>query len=217
MDNGCPYRFVFNNCKITSGVIKCSSSTNVPSDVIIADFVNCDSSGTNYHDERYTSTGSHGPETTIVRTGGATDGVTALARKIVTTSLPTWENPFECVPLVIYNTTVGSTVNVTVYGIWDAQAVPNNDDIWIEVSYFGLSGSPQASYVNTTKANSLTSNLPCSTDTSSWGGSTTPFKMAAALNNVVGPYRSLAGPIYVTVKVAKPSNTFYIDPAIVLS
>lgn len=175
------------------------------------DIVNCDSGATNYRSERYRYGGTLTTETTIVRSGGASDGTTPVSHKIVTTANASWPKPFEGFPLAIWNDTVGSSVTATIYGIWGGGAVPNNDDIWIEAEYLGSSSSPRASFATGGKADGLASNAALSSDASSWGGSTTAFKMAVTLT----PQQK--GLIYVTVKAAKASSTFYVDPKIELS
>lgn len=151
------------------------------------------------------------PETAIVRTGGATNGVTPTSWKITTTANSRWYFPFESFPIAIWNSTTGASVTVTVYGVWCGAAVPNKDDIWIEVQYLGASTSPISSEATSGKANGFVANAACSSDTSTWGGSTTPLKMSVTVTP------QLADDIYVTVKAAKASSTFYIDPQPVLS
>ena len=76
-------------------------------------------------------------ETTIVRTGGASDGTTPISWKIVTTANCNYSMPFECPPIAIWNDTTGSAVTATVEGIWGGGAVPNDDEVWLEVEYLG--------------------------------------------------------------------------------
>ena len=64
----------------------------------------------------------------------------AQTRKIVTTANAQWLRPFQAEPYAIWNATTGATVTVTVYGTINAGAVPNNDDIWIEVEYLRIVG-----------------------------------------------------------------------------
>jgi hypothetical protein len=141
-----------------------------------------------------------------VRTGGATDGTTPIAWKIVTTANSEWEFPFECLPISIWNETVGSAITVTVQGIWGGGAVPLNDEIWIDVEYLGTSGFPLATKATCTKADGLAAgtNLPAGSGT--WGGSTTKFALAATFT----PREK--GPLTIYVRAAKVSSTFYVDP-----
>jgi hypothetical protein len=199
------------NCKLRSGAVPFTMNKGAQSGIVIVS----DSGATNYRHEKYQYVGSQIVEATIVRTGGATDGTTPVAWKIVTTADSSWYLPFECIRMAIWNDTTASNVTVTVYGVWGGGAVPNNDDIWIEVNYLGSSSSPIATFNSAnTKADILAAAAGQSSDGSTWGGSTTAFKMAVTLSS---PQPAMKGPIYVTVKAAKASSTFYVDPKIVLS
>lgn len=169
------------------------------------DAIQCDSGATNYRDERYWYEGTQSVETTIVRTGGATDGATPISWKLVTTANSKWLFPFESQPIAIWNESTGS-ITVTIYGIWGGGAVPNNDDIWIEAEYLGSALTPLGSFINDTKADNLAAGSALASDSSAWGGSTTAFKMTATFTP------GMKGPINIVVKAAKASTTFYIDP-----
>jgi hypothetical protein len=191
-------------CKLGASVTPAATPTNPGSPYV--DFINCDSGATNYRNERYRYEGTLKTETTVVRTGGASDGATPISHAITTTSNTDWTQPFEGFPLAIWNDVVGSPVTVTVYGVWGGASVPNNDDIWIEADYLGSSSSPQSSRATGGKTNVLTANAALASDTSTWGGSTTPFKMTVTFT----PQQK--GLVYVSVRAAAPSTTFYIDP-----
>jgi hypothetical protein len=133
--------------------------------------------------------------------------------KIETGADAKFHKPFISTPLVIANSTTGTNRTVTVHGIWGGGAVPNNDDIWIEVGYLGTAGQPMASFASTGKASVLATNAATTADASTWGGSTTDFKMTATLS---APQPALAGEMYVVVKCGAASSTFYIDPLPVL-
>ncbi len=173
--------------------------------------INCSDTSNNYIVEANDFYGEQTTETTIVRSGGATDGTTPVSWKLVTSVNSKFLNPFPAMPIAIWNDTVGSSVTATIYGIWGTGSVPNNDDIWIEAEYLGSSATPQSSFITDTKANVLATGIPLSSDSSSWGGSTTPFKMSVAFTP------QMKGLIYIVVKAAKLSTTFYVDPKIVLS
>lgn len=202
--------YYLNDCKLGSSVT-IAATPNTPGGAKTY-VTRCDSAGTNYAEAAYLYEGTLTQETTIVRTGGASDGTTPLSWKIVTTANSKWPLPFECFPISIWNDVITPTARtVTVYGIWGGGAVPNTDDIWIDVEYLGASGSPLASLATSTKANNLATGSPLSSDSSTWGGSTTKFKMTAIFT------AQLAGYIRVYVKAAAASSTFYIDPGPVLS
>jgi hypothetical protein len=182
------------------------------------DLVRCDSGATNYRQERYRAQASQTTETTIVRTGGATDGTTPISWKIVTNAFGVgntfWPFPYEAMPMAIWNDTTATNRVVTVYGIWGGGAVPTNDQIWIEVEYAGSASTPIGTIATTTKADPLAAGSNVTSDGSTWGGSTTAFKLTTTLSS---PQPAMKGPFYIVVKVAAQSQTFYIDPAPVLS
>jgi hypothetical protein len=208
-----PYLVSFIDCKLGASVTTGATPTVAGA---TADFIGTDSSGTNYRQERYQYQGTQTVETTIVRTGGATDGTTPISWKIVNTANSKWVLPFECLPSSIWNNTTGSNVIITIYGTTTGGGTINNDDIWFEAVYFGASGNPQGSFATSTKANNLASPSAYSSDASVWGGSGAGngFKMTVTLS---APQPQLKGPIYVYIKAAKASATYYIDPKIVLS
>lgn len=201
---------VLKDCKLGASVTVSDNNVNGPGSTEHV-LIRCDSGDTNYRTEKYTYTGTQTVETTIVRSGGASDGTTLISWKIVTTAGSFWEFPFECLPISIWNETIGSLVTVTIQGIWDAAAVPNNDEIWIDVGYFGTSGFPISSLVTSSKANGLASGSAIPAGSGSWGGSTTKFAMSASFTP-----REI-GPITIYVRAAKVSSTFYVDPKVVVS
>jgi hypothetical protein len=182
--------------------------------------VRCDSSGTGYKSARYTYDGTETTETGITRVGGASDPAgQAQSRKIVTTANVQWLRPFAAEPYATWNAVTGANVVVTVYGTINAGALPNNDDIWIEIEYLGSSASPLGSVVKTTKASVLAANAAVASDGSTWNGGGSgagwsPFKLTATLSS---PQPAMAGYLYARVRAAKASTTYYIDPQIVLS
>jgi hypothetical protein len=212
--NASASRAVLRNCKI--GAVTMEGGFNAGIGTML-DVIRCDSGATNYRHERWLPAGSHVIETTIVRTGGATDGTTPISWKIVTTgTIINWNTPavMECMPMAIWNDTTAATRTVTVFGIWGGGAVPNNDEIWIEVEYPGSSSTPIGTIATTTKSDPLATGSAVASDTSTWGGSTTAFKLVATLSS---PQPAMKGPFLVTVKAARASSTYYIDPAPVLS
>jgi hypothetical protein len=194
---------VLKDCKLGASVtVSATPASQGGTEVLV---IRSDSSSTNYRAEKYRYEGTETVETTIVRTGGASDGTTSIAKKIVTTANSKWVLPFEAIPIAIWNDSTAS-VTVTVYGIWGGGAVPNNDDIWMDVEYLGSALTPQGSFATATKADNLATGSALSTDTSTWGGSTTKFKMTATFTP------AQKGAIYIYIKAAKASTTFYIDP-----
>jgi hypothetical protein len=200
------------DCKLGASVTVAATTLAIGG--TLTNVIRSDSSGTNYRQERYAYEATQTVETTIVRTGGASIEGTGQSWKIVTTANPKWLWPYKSPFMQVENKATGANVTVTVYGIWGTGSVPNNDDIWIEAEWLGSASFPLGSFINSTKANNLAAGSALSSDSSTWGGSTTPFKMSVTLSS---PQPAQTGPINIRVLAAKPSTTFYIDPQPVLN
>lgn len=201
--------FSFVDCKLNASVTKSAVPLTHGSTEI--DFIRSGATGVNYTVFRHRISGTLAEETTIVRTGGATDGTTQIAWKIDTTATCSYSMPFETPAIAIWNDTTGSAKTATVEGIWGGGAVPNDDDIWLDVEYLGDASSPQGSFVNDGKADLLATAAGQTSSSETWGGSTTKFKLGVTFT------AQQKGWIYVRVKCAKASSTFYIDPLVTLT
>lgn len=197
------------NCKIATGAVISEAPFGANDGPI--DIVRCSDTAGKLVSERFMYGGKQSLETTIVRTGGASDGVTPYAWKVVTTSGNVWQLPFECQPISVMNETVGSPVTVTIEGVWGGGAVPNNDDIWIEAVYLSSTSTPISSRVSGGKASILSSSAALAASSETWGGSTTKFKMSVTFT----PQQ--VGPVDVYIRVGDASATYYVDPKPVLS
>jgi hypothetical protein len=200
---------LFLDCKLDAAVTKSLAPGSGGTWDI--DFVRSGSAGVNYTTYSDRMAGRLIEETTIVRTGGASDGTTPIAWKIATTGNCFYSTPFNCPPMAIWNDTTGASVTATVEGIWGGGSVPNDDDVWLEVEFLGDASSPQGSFVNDGKADLLTTAAGQTSSSETWGGSTTKFKLAVTFT----PQQK--GWIYARVKCAKASTTFYIDPLVTLT
>jgi hypothetical protein len=196
------------DCKIDAAVTK--SAVPGAHGATEVDFIRTAASG-NYHVFSHRVGGTLQEEITIVRSGGASDGTTPIAWKIDTTANANYSMPFECPPIAIWNDTTGSAMTATIEGIWGGGAVPNDDEIWIDVEYLGDASSPQGSFVNDGKADLLTAAAAQSSSTETWGGSTTKFKLDKSFT------AQQKGWIYARVKIGKASSTFYVDPLVTLT
>jgi hypothetical protein len=196
------------DCKLGASVTICATPTPLAAAVVL---IRCDSGDTNYRTERYRYQGTLRTETTIVRTGGASDGTTPIAWKLTTTANSKRYLPFESLPISIWNETTGSAITLTVEGIWGGGAVPTNADIWMDVEYLGTSGFPLGSFATSGPADQLAAGTNLSAGSGTWGGSTTKFK----LEKTITPQEK--GPITVYVKAALASSIFYLDPKLTVS
>ena len=200
--SGQKYKFI--DCKLNASVTKSVVPGSHGSTEI--DFVRSSPSGVNYTIFSHRITGTLDHETTIVRTGGASDGTTPIAWKVVTTANCNFNFPFECPPIAIWNDTIGAPVTATVEGI--GAALPTDQEVWVECEYLGDASSPQGSFINDAKADLLATAANQTSSSATWGGSTTAFNLDVTFT----PQQK--GWVYARVKCAKPSSTFYIDPLV---
>lgn len=174
---GSPKRITFNDCKFAANVTVAATPTAIDE---IVQAISSDSAGTNYQNRLFSIAGTMVPSTTVARTGGAVLGTTPISWNLATTATAKWIFPLECPGTWINNTTVGSPVAVIIYGIWFGAALPNNDQVWHDVEYYGSGSTPLASLGTGTKANNLASGSAWAADTSAWDS-----KATARLNSTV--------------------------------
>jgi hypothetical protein len=159
--------YLFTDCKL-NGSVTLSGTPGTRG--VGTDVVRCSSDSKSYIQRRYTYHGTLQEEAVIIRTGGASDGTTGISWNIATTAAAKWLYPFEAFPTVIWNPTTGSNVTVTLCGIWNAAAVPNNDDIWIDVEFLGdTTPTPLGKYKLGSKTSLVGSNAALTADSvSAW-------------------------------------------------
>lgn len=207
--NSTTFRGVIRNCRLPSGWTGSLASGTL---TVGDDFrmYNCDSGDTNYRLWFEQFAGSVLSETTIVRTGGASDGTTTLSWKMVSNSNAEYPLLVLSSPEIVrWNETTGSAITVTVEVITDNVTL-TDEDAWLEVQYLGTSGVPLGSFVNDAKADVLATAANQATSTETWTttGLTTPVKQKLAVTFT--PQEK--GYIHAVVKLAKASTTVYVDP-----
>ncbi len=203
-------RFVMRNCKLPASW----SGTLTNGACAIGqrfEMYNCAASGINYAVwiEDYAGTIKH--ETTIVKTGGFTNGTTTTSLKMTSTANSLYPSlPLQSQDLSVWNETTGSSVTITVDIVHDSVTNLKDDEVWIEVEYLGTSGGPLTTIVNDSKADYLATAADQTTSSATWTttGLTNPNKQK--LNVSFTP--QLKGPILARVMLAKASKTIYIDP-----
>jgi hypothetical protein len=171
---------------------------------------NCDNADTNYRLLIQDYTGSIASETTIVRTGGASDGTTPLAWRMAT--LSTTEHPLKVLrapEIVIWNEDTGSAKTVEIEVVTDNVTL-TDAEAWIEVQYLGTSGIPLSLFVADVRAHVLASPANQASSSEAWTttGLTTPVKQK--LSVTFTPEEK--GFIHVVPCLAKASTTMYVCP-----
>lgn len=217
-----PAEVIFADCKLPSGwtgTLLSGSGLGYPG--FRARMENCDSTDTNYRLWWEGFFGSTKSETTIVRTGGATDGTTPLSWKMATSSYPS----FPALTLVSperaqWNELIGSAKTLTVEVVHDSRGSGTagrltDADAWLEVMYLGTSGFPLGSWISDAKANVFAAAADQTDSGTTWTttGLSTPLKQS--LSVTVTPQEK--GHFIYRVVVAKPSITIYVDPLLTVT
>lgn len=199
------------NCKLGSAVIISSGSNSQSINTGFVHVHNCDSSATNY---RYyfanPAQGTIQQETTIVRMGGATDGVTPISWHCTTTSNPTYYTPLYSEEISSRNTIVGTSITATIY--LTSNTTLDNSKIWLEIEYPSSTSFPLGAIV-TTRMTVIGTPVALTSDTSTWGGSALTNKYSITTPSFTP---QMVGPIKARIYVAVPSATIYVDPLLVL-
>lgn len=204
------------NCKLptswSGGVV--AGAPTMPS--FRASMYNCDSGAANYRLWIETYAGSIKSETTLVKTGGASDGTTALSWKLTTTA-----NANETVaPLItddmavwIDSTGISKTVAVDI--LHDSTTALTDAEVWLEIDYLGSSAQPLGTPASDKRATVLTTAADQTTSSATWTttGMTNPNKQK--LEVTFTP--QMKGFVYARVCLAKASYTIYVDPEPVIS
>lgn len=208
-------RWIIRNCKLPAGWT--GSLLGVPTLGCRAEMYNCDSGDTNYRLWIEDYCGSIKSETTLIRTGGASDGTTGFSWKMGTSAnVSAYAAPLISPELpAVWNTTVGSAVTVTVDVIHDSLTALKDDEIWLEVQYLGTSGFPLSSFISDAKADVLATAVSQDASAATWTttGMTNPNEQK--LSVTFTPQE--VGFIQAKVYSGKASYTVYVDPKLQVS
>jgi len=159
-------KIILKDCKLNASASITYSFVSLPrGDITLS---RCDSGATNYRNERYNYCGNQKVNISLVNTGGASDNTTPISWAITTTANSKWASPFGAMPIAVWNDTISTNRVCTIQGIWNAAAVPNNDDIWVDFEYLGSSSTPLGSFASGTIATILTANAALTASTAAW-------------------------------------------------
>lgn len=198
---------VAQNCKLAGGVSVTTGAFSSQSGTYVY-LHNCDSAATNYryYFSNYMATIQQ--ETTIVRTDGATDGVTPLSWNITSTANAKFLQPFLSEEISQWNDVTGSAKTATLY--LTSNSALNNNDVWIEFEYLGSSLTPLGTIISTRMA-LLGTAAPLTSNSSIWGGAITN---KYSISSTFTP--QMKGPVKARIYVAKATATVYVDPLMVI-
>lgn len=203
-------KVVIRNCKLpASWAGNLSSATPVVG--FRAEMWNCDSGDTNYRLWVEDYAGSIKHETTVVKGSGASDGTTAQAWKMVTSSDAEYPTHVLRSPeLAIWNATTGSSKTVTVEILHDSTTALKDDEVWLEVQYLGDGSFPITTFIDDCKADFLATAADQTSSSVSW--TTTGITNVNKQKLVVSFTPQEKGWFLGTVCLAKASYTVYVNP-----
>lgn len=198
------------NCKIASGVTM-TGATNLSSDYGGRFRLhNCDSGTKNYRFYENSFNGAIQSETTTVRSGGATDGVTPISWNIASGASVNFKQPYISPEIAIWNDGTGGSVTATVEIA--SSLTLTNADAWMEIEYLGSSSFPIGTRVVNRVADTLTTAANITSSAASWGGSPASTQK---LQITFTP--QMKGVVKARIYIARASTTIYVDPLITIT
>ena len=208
-------RAVVRNCKLPASWTGSLASGSITRFGTRLEMYNCDSGDTNYRLRIEDYAGTIQDETTIVRTGGASDGTTPLSWRMASSSTATYPSTFLASPEIArWNETAGSAITVTVEILTDGVTL-TDAECWLEVQYLGTNGVPLSVFASDAKADVLATAANQASSSESWTttGITTPVKQK--LSVTITPQEK--GYLQAVVKLARASTTVYVDPQLTVT
>lgn len=199
------YTLIVRNCKLATGTAMFQTPSNRGG---LVDYIASDNGATTASQGRRRYAGSLDVSTSV--SNNATDGTTAYSWTVVTTANCSRALPFECFEIdkwVAAGTYASSLVFLT-----SATASLTNADVWVEVEYLGSGATPVGSQVTSAPATMATAGSTLSGGSWTTGGLGNNYQIA-----IPSFTTALAGYVRVKIKVAKPSLTVNIDPAVTIA
>jgi hypothetical protein len=175
---------------------------------------NCDSGDTHIRVAEHSGVGVVTSDTAVLRTGGAVqdDGTAHSWRMggITNTSLL---YPLRSPETIVYNSTVGSPVTVTLEVLRDSVTNLTDAQAWIEVTYLGVSGAPQGVSVNDRVATVIATAADQDASSATWTHAmTNPNEQKLSVTFTPAEVG------YVVARAVLGANAImYVDPQLVLS
>ena len=177
---------------------------------------NCDSGDTNYRLWVQEYSGSIKTETTLVRTGGASDGTTGYSLVMATTANANASvAPLVSPEVSIWNDTTGGSKTVTVEILHDSATNLTDGEIWLEAQYLGTSGVPLGSFISDAKADILATAADQATSSETWTTTGMSNPNTQKLSVTFTPQEK--GYLQAKVYLAKASKTVYVDPKLTVA
>lgn len=201
------------NCKLNAGVTVKTGTSQGPGAIEVY-MHNCDSGTTSYRMYEWKYDGTTQSETTLVRTGGASDGATTISWKMISGANTFFYRGLESPKISQWQTTTGSAKTATIEFLHDSVTALTNADIYAEVEYFATT-NPGTSFATNRASDILATPAAHATSTATWTttGMVNPNKQKLVVNFTPG----MVGPVRVKVYLLKASYTVYIDPLVTIA
>jgi hypothetical protein len=161
-------------CKLPSVASTFLQAGNISLGYPRVEWYACDNGTDQESHGRADASGTQIDNKSVVRTGGASDGLASFSEKLVATSGASLNAPFQTLPMDVWNSVTGSNRTLTLYGVVNGAAVPTNAEIWPEMHYLGDASSLKGSLGTGGIANALASGSNWTADaTSAWDSQVT--------------------------------------------
>lgn len=204
--------FVMRNCKLPSswsGSFIRSADSDGGSR---AAMYNCSAGAENYKLWVNTGEGTIRDETTLIRSGGASDGTTPISWKVVSNGSASFNNPLYTDDIVFWCGSTGSSITVDLHILHDSATNLKDDEVWVEARYLGSSAAPLGSVSRDRIANVLTTAADQDSSSASWTttGMANPNKQKLSVTFTP----QMKGFVLLRVALAKASYTMYLCPKV---
>ena len=204
------------DCKMPSGWANTVVNATVTGPYHPVGVYNSSGTSLNYNTVYQGYFGKVVPETTYVRTGGASDGTTALSWNMTATSSAAYpQSVLTSSEIVVWNNVTGISKTATVEILHDSATALTDAEIWVEVMYLGSSATPLGTIINDSKANVFATAANQATSTASWTttGMANPNKQKLSVTFTP----QMKGYVHARVMLAKASKTVYVDPVLTVA
>lgn len=191
-----PTNIIMQDCKLHASVTLTTRATHTKGGRLT--LIRCDSGETAYRTEIAGDySGDMQTSTTVVRTGGASDGTTPISWKLTTTANSEFSFPFIALPVFKFNETIDENIGVTIEGVADPRhfsALPTNKEIWFDLEYQGTNGSPLGVYKSGTvdflaSASALTASTEAWDSAATARANTTAYSLGDVIKVATNPGR----------------------------
>jgi hypothetical protein len=203
--------FTFENLKLHASVAATTSSWPAIANGSVA-MVCSDSTTGNYRKYYSDYNGTIQSETSIVHTGGATDGTTPISWNTASSANTTFRSPLKIGELRFWNNATGSSQTVTVE--LTTNTALNTANLGLVIDYMNSASFPTTAKVTSLPASAFDSTSALTTSSETWGGTAQTYKYKIALSYTPLMKGFVKGNLYLSLP---SSGAVYIDPKFIVS